>query len=172
MKGNFLYCSKITNPAAVRERLKNCSESYVLCGEYGLSPFLLTRDEISAKRLLYEVVLSNKNRNLFCDTILSAHAARFCGIVISSGSFEKTLSMPMPVFDLDVTQALSLATSLRKNGKIAPDFLLGVRAPSGSEAAEYRARYLIELGADFIVPSVSIAGLEERTMMCIEEFTA
>lgn len=169
MKGTFIYFPKITNTAMVEEWARRDEEKYIICGEYGISPLLIRIDQNSPSKLLYEILLSNKNRQLFYNLIISAYKARFAGIVIASGIFEKNAPMPMPTYDLDATQALKLALEVRKTGTVSPNFLIGVRAPSGSKPAELRAQQFIQLGADFIIPSQVIVGLEEHTFFCEEE---
>ncbi len=166
MNETLAYYPRIEDISAAQEFTKTAQGHYVLFGEYGILPLVLKIDEKLSPRPLYEIILSDKNRMLFINTLLSAHATFFSGAVISSGQFEKKDNMPMPVFDLDTTQALCAAVELKKKGTLPADFLLGVRAASGSETAELRARKFIDLGADFIVLSNAkpIHGLESHTM--------
>lgn len=159
----YPYIEKIEQAAEFAEQYHG---QYILFGEYGLSPFLLNTATTLLHSTLCEIVLSNKNRRLFATSLLSAHAARFSGAVIASGVFEKSEHMPMPVFDLDCTQALLIAIGLKKSKTLPQDFLIGVRAASESEIAELRARKFIELGADFVVLSNAkpIPGMETQTM--------
>jgi hypothetical protein len=169
MKWTIAYYPNIADLSAAEAFAKKHNDRYILFGERGLSPFLMKFDGNSLFPLI-EIALSNKNRELFSNTILSAPKAGFSGAVITTGSFKRNENMPMPVFDLDVTQALRIAIELKKNGLLPHDFRIGVRAASGSEPAELRARHFIELGADFIVLSNAnmISGIEARTMICEE----
>ncbi len=170
MKGTLAYYPRIENINAAEDWTKERRGNYMLFGEYGLSPLVMKIDRTLSPSPLMEIVLSNKNRELFIAFLRSAHAAGFSGAVIASGRFEKKDDMPMPVFDLDTTQALTIAVDLKKNGSLPDDFVIGVRAASGSEPAELRARHFLDLGADFIVLSNKniIKGLESRTMICEE----
>ncbi len=171
MKGTLAYYPRIENINAADEWAKERRGDYMLFGEYGISPLVMKIAGSISPSPMMEIVLSNKNRELFTASLRSAHAAGFSGAVITSGRFEKKDDMPMPVFDLDTTQALTIAVEAKKNGSL-PDFLIGVRAASGSEPSELRARHFLDLGADFIVLSNknSIKGLESRTVIC-EEYT-
>jgi len=170
IKGNLAYYPRIENVNAAEEFAKEYRGRYVLFGEYGLSPFLMKIDESLSPRPLVEVLLSNKNRQLFADFIRSAHAAGFSGAVIASGPFEKKAHMPMPVFDIDTAQALHIAMEMKKAEVFPNDFLIGVRAAAESEPATLRARSFLDSGADFIVLSNEklIEGIEPRTMFCGE----
>lgn len=170
IKGNLAYYPRIENANAAEEFAKKHRGRYILFGEYGLSPFLLKIEERISPRPLVEVLLSNKNRQLFADFLRSAHAAGFSGAVIASGPFEKNADMPMPVFDLDAAQALHIAIEMKKAGVFSNDFLVGVRAAAGSEPATLRARNFLDSGADFIVLSNAkhIEGIEPSIMFCGE----
>lgn len=170
MNGKLIYFPRIENIRSAEDCAKNAQGTYVLFGEYGLSPFALRIDDSFTPRPLCEILLSNKNRGLFIATLLSAHASLFSGAVIASGKFEKKDNMPMPVFDLDAAQALAIAVDLKKNGTLPQNFLIGVRAASGSEPAELRARHYLDCGADFIVLSNKkrIPSIESRIMVCEE----
>jgi hypothetical protein len=169
MKGTIAYYPNIENLSAAEAFAKKHADRYILFGERGLSPFLMKCDG-NALPFLVEIALSNKNRELFINTLLSAPKAGFSGAVITTGSFERNDNMPMPVFDLDATQALRIAIELKQNGLLPHDFRIGVRAAAGSEPAELRARHFIALGADFIVLSHThlISGIEANIMICEE----
>lgn len=126
----------------------------VLLGEDGLLnplPLFSRMREITCKRLYFELLSKNKNRDLIESFLLTGAAVGFDGVVIASGSFKKSENMGKPVYDLDPSQILKLALSMRSAGRIPENFDVGVRAATGDGPARERSLFLINEGADFIV---------------------
>lgn len=126
----------------------------VLLGEDGLLnplPLFSRMREITCKRLYFELLSKNKNRDLIESFLLTGAAVGFDGVVIASGSFKKSENMGKPVYDLDPSQILKLALSMRSAGRIPENFDVGVRTATGDGPARERSLFLIKEGADFIV---------------------
>jgi hypothetical protein len=178
VNGSLLYLPRLESIAAMRAAAKECAgyES-LLAGEYGiLSPLSFYHElrELGCGNVLVEILLRNKNRELVESHLVTASVLGFNGAVIATGAFEKRAGMPMPVYDLDTAQALRLAVDLRSRDRLRADFTIGVRAASGNEAAQQRARYFVLGGADFIVMpgGEMVQGLEEFTVLLREMNTA
>ncbi len=125
----------------------------VLLGEYGLlNPIALfsKMKEIRCKKLYLELLSKNKNRELIASYLLTGATVGFDGVVIASGNFNKSEDMGKPVYDLDPSQILRLALSMRSGGSINKNFAVGVRAATGSVPAEERSLFFLNEGADFI----------------------
>ncbi len=170
ISGPVLYAPRLETLETL-SALKNLCEAHgnILAGEYGdLSPLAFYHElkNLGCETLLVEILLKNKNRGLVESYLVTASSLGFSGAVLAMGSFDKSPGMPMPVYDLDTAQALRLALDMRKAGRLREDFRIGVRAASGSGAAETRARYYITEGADFIVlpPGGPVPGLEGHTI--------
>ncbi len=137
---------------ALPNRLK--TEEPLLVGEYGsLNPlaFATAIRNVNSGKKFYELILRNKNRELVESCICTAAAVGFDGVVIASGAFNKSDTMGKPVYDLDQAQALLLAISLRRTGKIPSGFALGVRSAGGNGAVRERNSFYLREGADFIL---------------------
>ena len=78
--------------------------------------------------------------------------------------------MGKPVYDLDPSQTLKLAVTLRKQGTLPEKFKIGIRTPTGSSAAHERARFFIDNGADFlgVHEGASIPEYENKTIIIKE----
>ncbi|HPA71014.1 MAG: hypothetical protein KBA61_13540 [Spirochaetes bacterium] len=174
MNGSLLYLPRIESVDDIRAAGKSCAENEsLLAGEYGsLSPLSFHHElsKLGCGNVLIEIMLRNKSRDLAESYLVSASTLGFAGAVIATGAFEKRANMPMPVYDLDATQALMLAVGLKKRGTLRANFKIGVRAASGSEAAQARARHFVIAGADFIVMphGEMVQGLEESTVLLRE----
>ena len=178
VNGSLLYLPRLESVTTIRAAAKECAgyES-LLAGEYGILPplsFYHELKKLGCGNVLVEILLSNKNRELVESHLVTASVLGFSGAVIATGAFGKRADMPMPVYDLDTTQALRLAVDLRTRGRLRADFMIGVRAAWGSEAAQQRARYFVLGGADFIVMQGGemVQGLEEFTVLLREMSTA
>ncbi len=170
IKAPLAYLPRIDSIEELRSLEKTLSgDEHLLAGEYGtLSPLHFHHELPNTLRgnTLIELLLKNRNRELVESGFITASLLGFAGAAIATGLFDKRPGMPMPVYDLDTSQALRLALDLKQHGKLRADFSIGVRAASGSEASRARARYFIENGADFIVitDGGSVPGLEEKTI--------
>lgn len=136
----------------------------ILLGEYGSISPLAAFHHIKghfAGKIFLELIAKNKNRDLIKSYIITASSAGFDGIIIASGKFDRKESMAKPVYDLDPSQILLMAHSLRKSNLLPGDFEIGVRSAAGNGAVRERARFFLEHGADFI----ALAGVNP-----IEEF--
>ncbi|HON77999.1 MAG TPA: hypothetical protein PK544_05880 [Spirochaetota bacterium] len=147
-------------------------EKEILFGEYGAMLPLAApaAGAMNGGKRFIEIILSNKNRDLAAASLVSAAQLGFDGVVIASGVFGKKEGMGKPVYDLDPSQALMLATTLRKQKTLPETFTIGIRTPTGSGAAHERARFFIENGADFLaVPEgASIPEFEDKTVIIKE----
>ncbi len=126
----------------------------LLLGEYGsLLPLAFSESlkKVPCDKKFFEIIARNRNRDLIKSAILSTHSCGLDGIVIASGAFRKSEDMAKPVYDLDPTQTLRMVLELQMEQKLPADFLIGMRAPVGSEAAHARSRYFLQNGADFLV---------------------
>jgi hypothetical protein len=174
INGSLLYLPRLENVDDIRAAGKQCAENEsLLAGEYGsLSPLSIYNElsKLGCGNMLLEIMLRNKSRDLVESYLVSASTLGFSGAVIATGAFEKRANMPMPVYDLDAAQALRLAVDLRRRGRLRENFRIGVRAASGGEAAQARARHFIISGADFIVMphGEMVQGLEESTVLLRE----
>ncbi len=148
------YVSSIHSQADIDQIKRIASnDTLLLIGENGgLSPLSIYNElkKINCDGLYIEVTARNKNRDLIATTMISAGYSGFDGIIISSGRFNKKENMAKPVYDLDPSQMLNLAMQLKSENKIGKTFAIGVQSPIGSEAAQARARYFLDNGADFI----------------------
>ncbi len=129
------------------------SEDMVLFGEYGVfNPISLASaiGELICQKKFIEITARNRNRELIRSSLHTGAAAGFDGVIIASGSFNREAGMGKPVYDLDPTQMLKLALTLRSDGKIDQSFSIGIRAAIGDGAPAARARFLLREGADFI----------------------
>jgi hypothetical protein len=125
----------------------------VLLGEYGLLspvPLFSRIREITCKKLYFELLSKNKNRDLIESFLLTGAAVGFNGVVIASGIFKESENMGKPVYDLDPSQILRLALSMRSDGRINKNFDVGVRAATGDGPARERTLFFLNEGADFI----------------------
>ena len=169
--GRVLYAPRLETVDAIRTLERECADNdHILAGEYGrLSPLAFFHElkDLGCVNILVEIILKNKNRDLAESYLVTASVLGFRGAVLATGRFDGKPGMPMPVYDLDTAQALRLALDLRKGGRLRADFSIGVRAASGSGAAETRARSFIMGGADFIVLTGGelIHGIEDRTVI-------
>lgn len=126
----------------------------VLLGEDGLLnpvPLFSRMREIPCKKLYFELLSRNKNRDLIESFLLTGAAVGFDGVVIASGAFKKSENMGKPVYDLDPSQILKLALTMRSAGRIPENFDVGIRAATGGGPARERSLFFINEGADFIV---------------------
>jgi hypothetical protein len=170
IKAPLVYLPRLDSIGELRSLEKLLSgDEHLLAGGYGtLSPLHFHHElpNTMRGRILIELLLKNHNRELAESGLITASMLGFAGAVIATGLFDKHPGMPMPVYDLDTSQALRLALDLKQNGKLRANFSIGVRAASVSEASRARARYFIDNGADFIVitDGGSVPGLEERTI--------
>lgn len=126
----------------------------ILVGEYGsLNPLAFAANirSINGGRKYLELILKNKNRELVETTLVTAAAVGLDGVVIASGTFNKSASMGKPVYDLDQAQALLLAISMRRAGRLPVAFQIGVRSAAGNGAVRERNVFYLREGADFIL---------------------
>ena len=161
------YIPAINGTAELHELGKKIhTDDSLLLGEYGnlnpLSLFSFIRDISMGKKYL-ELILKNRNRELFDSFLCTAAAVGFDGAVIASGLFDRKSGMGKPVFDLDQAQALRRALSLRNEGRLAKGFILGIMSAAGNGAVRERAAFFLKEGADFIAIAEAAAG-EEAAM--------
>lgn len=170
IKSPLIYIARIDSVDELRSLESQVSGNEgLLTGEYGTVSPLYFHHEMPAplrEKTQVELILKNRNRDLAETFLITASLLGFAGAVIATGTFDLKPGMAKPVYDLDASQALRLALDLKRGRKLREDFLLGVRAASGSEASRERARYFIDNGADLIVitDGGSVPGLEERTI--------
>lgn len=147
------YIPELNTMADISSLLSDIGpDKEILFGEYGpLLPWAVPSDGPGSKENIFiEIILKNKNRDLVASSLVTAAGLGFRGAVIASGVFGEKVGMGKPVYDLDPSQALMLAEGLKKQGSLPENFIIGLRAPAGSAAAETRARFFIDHGADFI----------------------
>jgi len=156
---------------AIRGKLS--ADDALLVGEYGsLLPlaFFAELRKLPCEKILYEMTARNKNRDVVRSSIITAYTLGFDGVVIASGQFRKGDNMARPVYDLDPAQMLNMMMHLQMDRVMSTSFLIGVRAPVGSEAAKARARYYLENGADLLVigKNDAPAGTTKKTVILEE----
>jgi hypothetical protein len=163
------YLSSIDTIPQALDQAKNAPAADILVlGEYGaITPLALAAHlRAAVKTPLYiEIIARNKNRDLIRSYLLSAAAAGFDGILLATGRFNRAPGMAKPVYDMDPSQMLVMALSMRNEGLLPKGFVIAVRAPSGSEAALARARWLLDNGADLIAVEEPAQGASDRTII-------
>jgi len=148
------YLPSVDDISEIEYFIKGLSpDDLILIGEYGqLNPFSIYYEIKSCfnGEIFIEINARDKNKDLIVSYICTAFSLGFKGLVISSGKFEKKEGMAKPVYDLDPSQILMVAVSLKEK-KFGDDFIIGIRSASGTGAVYERAKFFIENGADFLV---------------------